>query len=179
VHHHQRSDPEPRAPHPDLRDESRIGLTGTLYVVACPIGNPRDLSPRAVETLRRADVVLAEDTRTARALLAAGVRLFGHLLQRRGDVVLLVDDDQTQVLPAHVGGKQAVRADHHVQLALRQRRHGRALVVRVAEARQGAHRHREVGEALREGDEVLLAQHRRGRENRDLLSVQHRQQRRP
>lgn len=44
---------------------------GTLYVVASPIGNPDDISPRAVETLRRADIVLAEDTRSARKLLAS------------------------------------------------------------------------------------------------------------
>lgn len=44
---------------------------GTLYVVATPLGNPADLSPRALETLRAVDLVLAEDTRTARRLLAA------------------------------------------------------------------------------------------------------------
>lgn len=44
---------------------------GTLYVVASPIGNPADLSPRAVETLRGVDVVLAEDTREARKLLSS------------------------------------------------------------------------------------------------------------
>jgi 16S rRNA (cytidine1402-2'-O)-methyltransferase len=38
-------------------------MTGTLYLVAVPIGNPDDLSPRARETLRAADVVAAEDTR--------------------------------------------------------------------------------------------------------------------
>jgi 16S rRNA (cytidine1402-2'-O)-methyltransferase len=38
-------------------------MTGTLYLVAVPIGNPDDLSPRAVETLRNASVVAAEDTR--------------------------------------------------------------------------------------------------------------------
>jgi 16S rRNA (cytidine1402-2'-O)-methyltransferase len=36
---------------------------GTLYVVAVPIGNPADLTPRAVEVLRAVDVVAAEDTR--------------------------------------------------------------------------------------------------------------------
>ena len=46
-------------------------LQGTLYVVASSIGNPADLSPRAIETLRSADVVLAEDTRSARKLLGA------------------------------------------------------------------------------------------------------------
>lgn len=38
-------------------------MTGTLYLVAVPIGNPDDLSPRARETLRTASVVAAEDTR--------------------------------------------------------------------------------------------------------------------
>ncbi len=38
-------------------------MTGTLYLVAVPIGNPDDLSPRARETLRAARVVAAEDTR--------------------------------------------------------------------------------------------------------------------
>jgi len=43
---------------------------GTLYVVATPIGNLADAAPRALETLRRADVVVCEDTRTTRTLLA-------------------------------------------------------------------------------------------------------------
>ena len=44
---------------------------GTLYLVATPIGNLQDLSPRAAETLRRAHVVAAEDTRHTRKLLSA------------------------------------------------------------------------------------------------------------
>jgi 16S rRNA (cytidine1402-2'-O)-methyltransferase len=43
---------------------------GTLYVVATPIGNLADSSPRAVETLRTADIIACEDTRTSRTLLA-------------------------------------------------------------------------------------------------------------
>ena len=40
-----------------------------LYVVATPIGNLADLGPRAAETLRRADLVLAEDKRVTAKLL--------------------------------------------------------------------------------------------------------------
>jgi len=43
---------------------------GTLLVVATPIGNLADASPRAVEALRSADLVACEDTRTTRTLLA-------------------------------------------------------------------------------------------------------------
>jgi len=44
-------------------------------IVATPIGNLADLSPRAVAALRAADLVLCEDTRTTKHLLAhAGVR---------------------------------------------------------------------------------------------------------
>jgi len=38
-------------------------MNGTLHVVAVPIGNPDDLSPRARDTLKRVAVVAAEDTR--------------------------------------------------------------------------------------------------------------------
>jgi 16S rRNA (cytidine1402-2'-O)-methyltransferase len=43
---------------------------GTLHVVATPIGNLGDLSPRALEVLRSVDAVCAEDTRHSRRLLA-------------------------------------------------------------------------------------------------------------
>jgi len=46
-----------------------------LYVVATPIGNLGDLSPRAAETLRGASLVLAEDTRvTGKLLKHAGAK---------------------------------------------------------------------------------------------------------
>jgi 16S rRNA (cytidine1402-2'-O)-methyltransferase len=40
-----------------------------LHIVATPIGNLGDLSPRAADTLRRADRILAEDTRVTAKLL--------------------------------------------------------------------------------------------------------------
>lgn len=42
---------------------------GTLWVVATPIGNLADLSPRAVDTLRAVHAICAEDTRHTRPLL--------------------------------------------------------------------------------------------------------------
>lgn len=44
---------------------------GTLYVVATPIGNLGDLSPRAREVLARVQLIAAEDTRHTRQLLQA------------------------------------------------------------------------------------------------------------
>jgi 16S rRNA (cytidine1402-2'-O)-methyltransferase len=44
---------------------------GALVLVATPIGNLGDLSPRALDELRAADVIAAEDTRRTRTLLSA------------------------------------------------------------------------------------------------------------
>lgn len=42
-----------------------------LFVVSTPIGNLGDISKRAAETLARTALIAAEDTRSARRLLAA------------------------------------------------------------------------------------------------------------
>ncbi|QBI22085.1 16S rRNA (cytidine(1402)-2'-O)-methyltransferase [Egibacter rhizosphaerae] len=87
------------------------GGVGQLVVVATPIGNLDDLSPRAVAALASADVVAAEDTRrTGRLLAHAGLdrpllsyhehneaRRAVHLLDRvaAGETVALVTDAGT------------------------------------------------------------------------------------
>jgi 16S rRNA (cytidine1402-2'-O)-methyltransferase len=49
---------------------ARAMAAGTLSIVATPIGNPEDLTPRAARALREAEIIVAEDTRSARRLLA-------------------------------------------------------------------------------------------------------------
>src|SRR5881409_4445701 len=83
-------------------------MAGTLYVVATPLGNLDDLSPRAAETLRGVAAVAAEDTRHTKTLLAhvgsradllsvhahspaAALRRVLHLLGSGKDVALVTD----------------------------------------------------------------------------------------
>jgi len=51
--------------HAEAAPQTRPPLSAGLYLVAVPIGNAADLTPRAAEVLARADVVMAEDTRRA------------------------------------------------------------------------------------------------------------------
>ena len=65
-----------------------------LYIVATPIGNLGDLSARAADTLRRADRILAEDTRVTAKLLAhigakvRTVRYDDHSSEAERDVIV-------------------------------------------------------------------------------------------
>jgi len=63
----------------------KAGLASGLHVVATPIGNLGDLSPRAAETLRNAALILAEDTRVT-------AKLLGHM---RAKVPMIRYDDHS------------------------------------------------------------------------------------
>lgn len=66
-------------------------MAGKLYVVATPIGNLGDFSPRAVETLETVDFIAAEDTRVGARLLnhfnikKPQVSYFEHNRKAKGD----------------------------------------------------------------------------------------------
>lgn len=51
------------------RIKSFENQTAILYVIATPIGNLKEFSPRAIETLKCCDYVASEDTRTTASLL--------------------------------------------------------------------------------------------------------------
>lgn len=68
---------------------------GTLYLVATPIGNLSDFSPRARETMAAVDFIAAEDTRVTRKLMAALdlpakplISYFEHNRRQRGEEIL-------------------------------------------------------------------------------------------
>ncbi len=104
-------------------------LAGGLWLVATPIGSMDDLSPRACDVLRSADLILAEDTRrTGRLLASFGIASAGRLtafhehneatkttaiLERlkRGEAVAIVSDAGTPVLSDP--GFQLVRQTRH------------------------------------------------------------------
>ena len=104
---------------------------GTLYVVATPIGNLQDMTPRAVEVLRSVAVIAAEDTRhTGRLLktfeIATPMLSYHHhnRAQRAGQIlrhlevgdVALVSDAGTPAIadPGHDLVVAAIKAGHMV-----------------------------------------------------------------
>jgi 16S rRNA (cytidine1402-2'-O)-methyltransferase len=86
-------------------------MTGMLVLVATPIGNLGDLSPRAVATLQHSSLILCEDTRHSGKLLShagiSGVRLAvcnEHTeTERSRDVLSLLDAGDTVTMITDAG----------------------------------------------------------------------------
>lgn len=110
-------------------------MSGTLWVVATPIGNLEDITVRALSVLREVDRILCEDTRRTRALLealeipvpAGGlVRCDAHAERERrsemlgwlaaGEAIALVSDAGTPGLndPGALLVRDAAAAGHRV-----------------------------------------------------------------
>jgi 16S rRNA (cytidine1402-2'-O)-methyltransferase len=108
-------------------------MTATLYMVATPIGNLADLSPRAADCLRRVAVVAAEDTRRTRGLLAhLGARpqllsFHAHSGPRRTEVLLEILRSGRDVALVTDAGTPGV-SDPGPELAGAARAHGFAVV---------------------------------------------------
>lgn len=89
-------------------------MTGTLYIVSTPIGNPADISARATEAIRNCDMLLCEEAKPARRFLAGlqiqkeFILLNEHttkdataealLLLEDGKTLALISDDGTPLL---------------------------------------------------------------------------------
>ncbi len=107
--------------------------TGTLYVVATPLGNLGDLTPRAAEILRGVPVVAAEDTRRTRGLLThlgASPRLLSfhqHSDQHRLDAILQILADGRDVALVSDAGTPVV-SDPGADLVSAVRARGSAVV---------------------------------------------------
>ena len=67
-------------------------MSGTLYVVATPIGHLGDLSQRAVATLKQVEIIAAEDTRRSGVLLT-------HIGHQGCQMVSLHDHNEATVSP--------------------------------------------------------------------------------
>ena len=70
-----------------------------LYIVGTPIGNLDDLSLRQAKTILTADVILAEDTRSAETLLSAAERLFTMERNHQGKIISYYKEREFEKLP--------------------------------------------------------------------------------
>ena len=98
-------------------------------------------------------------------LLAQVLELF---LMLHAKALLLVDDHQPQIVGVHIGGKQAVRSDEHIDLSFGKSRKRALLLPRRPKARKHIHLHAKGGKALKERLEMLLRQNGRGAQHHHL-----------
>lgn len=85
-------------------------MPGTLYIVATPIGNLADVTFRAIETLKKVDLIAAEDTRHTKILLdkygikTSTTSYFEYNKVQKGDYLLkILDEGKTVALVSDAG----------------------------------------------------------------------------
>jgi 16S rRNA (cytidine1402-2'-O)-methyltransferase len=126
---------KPEATRPARRECGNIGTDGPsagLHLVATPIGNLGDITQRALDLLRRVDLVVCEDTRVTAKLLARyaiaarmlpyhehnAERMRPELLRRlaEGQSIALVSDAGTPLIsdPGYKLVREAIAAGHAV-----------------------------------------------------------------
>jgi len=105
-------------------------MSGTLFVVATPIGNLEDLTPRARQTLAEVSLIAAEDTRhTGRLLMHIGCKtrlmaLHDHNEEKAvGRIIRMLMDGENIALVSDAGtplvsdpGFRVVRAAHEADI---------------------------------------------------------------
>lgn len=115
-----------------IRQKSFDNDKPTLYVVATPIGNLEEMTPRAVEILENVDVIAAEDTRNTLKLLShfhIKTRLISHhqhneaqstnglldLLEKGNDIALVSDAGYPLISdPGNIAAKKIMDAGFNV-----------------------------------------------------------------
>ena len=100
-------------------------------------------------------------------------QVFELLLVLHTKALLFVDDHHAQVLGVHIGRKQAVGADKHIDRALGKRLERALLLRRGAEAAEHFDLEAKRGKTLKECLVVLLGQNGRGAEHHDLAAGVH------
>ncbi len=117
---------------PKTATRAAQSLDAGLYVVSTPIGNLRDITLRALDTLRGADEILAEDTRIGRRLLDAhdiraklspyhdhnGAKRRPEIIEKlaEGAIIALISDAGTPLIsdPGWKLTRAALKAGHRV-----------------------------------------------------------------
>lgn len=108
-------------------------MSGKLYIVPTPVGNLEDMTPRAISTLKKSSLILAEDTRTSGILMrhfSINVPMMSHhkfnehnsieSIMRRlegGETISLVSDAGTPAIsdPGFLIVRECRRRDINVE----------------------------------------------------------------
>jgi 16S rRNA (cytidine1402-2'-O)-methyltransferase len=108
--------------------ETKPDQQGVLYIVATPIGNLKDITQRAIETLTSVDIICAEDTRNTRKLLShLGIKktliaLHDHNERQQVDrVIHWLEEAKNIALVSDAGTPLISDPGYHLVKALRER----------------------------------------------------------